>query len=77
MDERKADSLTVTLNIDAEQLPALQGALAFLADICSTYGLVRDGSVREDCEQNKHYGEALGYILFLASQIGEAALDNA
>ena len=76
MDERKADSLTVTLDIDAEQLPALQGALAFLADMCSTYGLARDGTVRENTPQHRHYGEALSYVLYLAAAIGEAALDN-
>lgn len=76
MDERKADSLTVTLDIDAEQLPALQGALAFLADVCNTYGIDGSGAVKEDSAEHRHYGEALGYILYIAAAIGEAALDN-
>ena len=74
MDNRKADSLTVTLSIDLEQLPALQGALAFMADICSTYGIGENGEAREDNAQNRHYSEALGYILYIAAEIGEAVL---
>ncbi len=75
MDQRKADCLTVTLNIDLEQLPALQGALAFMADICSTYGIGENGEAREDNAQDRHYSEALGYILYIAAEIGEAVLD--
>ncbi len=75
MDQRKADCLTVTLNIDLEQLPALQGALAFMADICSTYGIGENGEAREDNAQDGHYSEALGYILYIAAEIGEAVLD--
>ena len=75
MDQRKADCLTVTLNIDLEQLPALQGALAFMADICSTYGIGENGEAREDNAQDRHYSEALGYILYIAAEIGAAVLD--
>ena len=75
MDQMKKDSLTVTLNIDLEQLPALQGALAYMADICSTYGIGENGEAREDNAQNRHYGEALGYILYIAAEIGAAVLD--
>ena len=75
MDQRKADCLTVTLNIDLEQLPALQGALAFMADICSTYGIGENGEASEDNAQYRHYSEALGYILYIAAEIGEAVLD--
>lgn len=75
MDQMKKDSLTVTLNIDLEQLPALQGALAYMADICSTYGIGENGEAREDSEQNRHYSEALGYILYIAAEIGAAVLD--
>ena len=75
MDQRKADCLTVTLNIDLEQLPALQGAPAFMADICSTYGIGENGEAREDNAQDRHYSEALGYILYIAAEIGEAVLD--
>ena len=75
MDQRKADCLTVTLSIDLEQLPALQGALAFMADICSTYGIGENGEAREDSAQNRHYSEALGYILYIAAEIGAAVLD--
>lgn len=75
MDQRKADCLTVTLSIDLEQLPALQGALAFMADICSTYGIGENGEAREDNAQNRHYSEALGYILYIAAEIGAAVLD--
>lgn len=75
MDERKADSLTVTLDIDLEQLPALQGALAYMADICRTYGIDGDGAVRAEDAQHRHYGEALGYIQYIAAEIGAAVLD--
>ena len=75
MDERKADSLTVTLNIDLEQLPALQGALAYMADMCRTYGIGWGGEVREENAQNRHYGEALSYILYIAAEVGAAVLD--
>lgn len=76
VDERKADSLTVTLKIDVEQLPALQGSIAFLADVCSTYGLDDKGAVSERCAEHKHYGEALPYILYIAAAIGAAVLDT-
>lgn len=75
VENRKADSLTVTFDIDLEQLPALQGALAFMADICSSYGIGRDGETRKDSAESRHYGEALGYILYIAAEIGAAVLD--
>ena len=75
MDEQKVDTLKVTLDLDVEELPALQGALAYMADICKTYGLGYGGEIRKEDDQNRHYGEALSYILYIAAEIGAAVLD--
>lgn len=71
MNTTQANTITVKFEIDTERLPALQGALAFLADVCFTYGSENDGS-----STHKHFADALGYVTFLAAQIGEAALDQ-
>lgn len=70
MNQNNTDTITVQLNIDAEQLPYIQASLAFLADVCQTYG---DG---EDSPIHKCYREALGAVLFVSSAIGEAVLNN-
>lgn len=74
MEDPKVGCLVVQLEIDPEQLDALQGALAFLADVCVTYGVDNNGAVRNDHPQNRLYGEALGYVTFIAARIGEACL---
>lgn len=74
MEDPKAGLIVVPLEIDPEQLAALQGALAFLADVCFTYGIDRSGAIKNDHPQNRCYGEALGYVTYIAAQIGEACL---
>lgn len=64
------DRISVTLNLDTEQIPALQSSLAFLADMCYTYGDDRAEGYK------KHYADALGYVLQISSVIGEAILDQ-
>ena len=76
MEDPKAGFLVVTLEIDPEQLGPLQGALAFLADVCLYHGIDNTGAVRSDSPERKHYGDALGYVTYIAAQIGEAVLDN-
>lgn len=72
----KAGVFVVPLEIDPEQLAAFQGALSFLADICVTYGIDNSGTIRNDHPQNRLYGEALGYVTFIAARIGEAVLTH-
>ena len=74
MNETK--DLRVTLDIDPERLAALQAALAFLTDICVTYGIDNNGAVQTDNPLHKHYGEALQYVTYLSAAIGEAVLDS-
>ena len=77
MDSKRAANILVTLDLDAEQIPLLLSALAFLADQCVTRGIDGDGHVFEDkLPENKHFGEALNYVTYIAAQIGEAILDN-
>ena len=74
MGDRTQGGVRVTLDIDPEQLPALQGALAFLADVCATYGIDSSGAVKLENPQAQLYGEALGYVTYIAARIGEAIL---
>ena len=70
------DYVEVKLQLDEEQIPSFLGALAFLADECITHGVTNTGETREDTDESRHFGLALGYIVYLAAEIGAAVMDR-